>query len=279
MDVVKLKDDIIRSQKLELDILRSQKLELDILRSQKLELEKLLSALTSNTGGSMMKPDRSPSTSNTGGSMIKSDRSPSGTTNKDDKKAVPGNKTELDYVNRELDILWLGISKINALASDAAGVIDPSGQNSYSNTSKVTNISTHQGGFIQDAGGDAFSEVVNSIHRMFTSAKGLSGTIDGNDSNTVIISKSELDLLKSQKLELDILWSGVTKINALTRDAAGPNSYSNTSKVTKKSNIILFHHNLYYILSGRCSGSSFVSSKQCCEYDFCSSRVAKTSRF
>ena len=149
-------------------------------------------------------------------------------------------------------------------------------------------LTTHQGGFIQGAGGDAFTHVVDSIYSMIKLAKNLSRTIDGNDGNTVIISKSELEILRSQKLELDILWSGITKINALTSDTAGiidiagQNSYSNISKVTKKSNdIILFHHYIYYIFSGRCSGYVCeFCSKQCGECNRCSSRVAKTtSRF
>ena len=106
--------------KSELDVL---KLENDVLRYQKLELEEFLHALISSAGGS---------------------RSLSGTTNKDDKKTVPdNNKSELDYVNRELEILWSGITKINALTSDAAVVIDSSGQSSYSNTSKAMNISDY----------------------------------------------------------------------------------------------------------------------------------------
>ena len=119
--------------KSELDELRSQKLENDILRSQKLELEKLLNASTSNTGGS----------------MIKSDRSPSGTTNKDDEKTVTvnnqseNNQSEVDLIRRGFDILWSGITKINALTSDTTGVTDSSCHNSYLNTSKVTKKSNH----------------------------------------------------------------------------------------------------------------------------------------
>ena len=52
-------------------------------------------------------------------------------------------KSEWDYCNRGFDILWSGISKINALTSDTAGIIDPSVQNSYSKISTVTNKSNY----------------------------------------------------------------------------------------------------------------------------------------
>ena len=41
----------------------------------------------------------------------------------------------------KLGILWSGITKIDVLTSDTAGIIDPAGQNTYSNISKVTNKS------------------------------------------------------------------------------------------------------------------------------------------
>ena len=65
-------------------------------------------------------------------------------------------KSELDFCQRELSILRSGVTNINALTSDTAGVIDPSGQislskvlpsqektNSQSKLSKVTSESTH----------------------------------------------------------------------------------------------------------------------------------------
>ena len=76
-------------------------------------------------------------------------------------------------------------------------------------------LTAHQGGFIQGAGGDAFSVLVDSIHSMIKPARDLSGTIDGNDCKSVIISKSELSVLKSQKLELDILRSQKLELEKL----------------------------------------------------------------
>ena len=115
-------------------------------------------------------------------------------------------------------------------------------------------LTAHQGGFIQGAGGDAFSVVVDSIHSMIPRARDLSGIIDKNEKTTITVNKSEWDQLvfmkskldkqRSQKSEwdycsreLDILWSGITKIDALISDTAGinhpsgRNSDSNISKV------------------------------------------------
>ena len=57
------------------------------------------------------------------------------------QRVLRSQKSELDYCNKGFDIVWSGITKINALTSDVAGVIDSSGQNSYSNISKVNNKS------------------------------------------------------------------------------------------------------------------------------------------
>ena len=121
-------------------------------------------------------------------------------------------------------------------------------------------LTAHQGGFIQGAGADAFSAVVDSIHCMIAPARNPSETIDRNSKKTVTVDQSEWDLLMSKIIEydkvnkgFDILWAGITKINALTSDTAGiidssgQNSHSNISKVTNKSNyIILFHRDLYF---------------------------------
>ena len=77
-------------------------------------------------------------------------------------------------------------------------------------------LTAHQGGFIQGADGDAFSDVVDSIYSMIKPARDLLGTIDGNDRNTVTVNKSELDYVNRG---FDILWSGITKINALSDTA------------------------------------------------------------
>ena len=76
-------------------------------------------------------------------------------------------------------------------------------------------LTSYQGGFTQGAGGDAYTDVVDSIYSMIKPARELSETIDRNDGNTVIISKSELDILRSQKLELEKL------LNALTGNTGG----------------------------------------------------------
>ena len=108
-------------------------------------------------------------------------------------------------------------------------------------------ITKHQGGFIQGAGSEAFSAVVASIHSMIDFVRDPSGTID---KRTVIINKSESDIIRSQRLELDILWSGITSINALTSDTAGivdnsrQKNYSNISKVTNKSFYCFFPSSL-----------------------------------
>ena len=114
-------------------------------------------------------------------------------------------------------------------------------------------LTSHEGGFIQSAGGVAFSAVVDSIHNMITRARNSSGTIDRNGKKTIMVDQSEWDVLMSKRLELDyvnkgfdILWSGISKINALTSDTAGviyssgQNSSSNISKVTKKLIILVY---------------------------------------
>ena len=71
-------------------------------------------------------------------SMMKpASRDPSGTDDGSDKETVIVKKSELDNYKSELEVLRSGISKIFALTSDTAGVIDPSGQHSYSSISKV----------------------------------------------------------------------------------------------------------------------------------------------
>ena len=135
-------------------------------------------------------------------------------------------------------------------------------------------LTKHQGGFIQGAGGDAFSAVVESINSMITSLRrNLSGSIDRNERMTVNVSKSEWDMFMSKKSEwdycqreLEILRSGMTKIYTLTGDTTGVigpsggqsnyfsiskvwqsrdttrtnNTYSNISKVTNKSNYFYY---------------------------------------
>ena len=90
-------------------------------------------------------------------------------------------------------------------------------------------LTAHEGGFIQGAGGDAFTHVVDSIYYMITPARDLSETIDGNDRNTVIISKSELDKLKSQELEIDIIRSKNSKLVGLVKNFM-KNKASNETK-------------------------------------------------
>ena len=95
----------------------------------------------------------------------------------------------------------------------------------------------HQGGFIQGTGEEAFSAIVVSVYSMVKPVRDPSGTIDGKDIKTSINNKSELDLLRSQLRELDILKSkyselerefnilrlGITNIYALTSDSDGQN--------------------------------------------------------
>ena len=101
--------------------------------------------------------------------------------------------------------------------------------------------SKYQRGFIQGVGGEAFATVVDSINSMIRIVGDASVVDAGSGNETVVVKRSEwdnrqreLDVLRS---ELDIVWSGITKINSLTRDTAGilntsgRNSYSNISKV------------------------------------------------
>ena len=71
--------------------------------------------------------------------MFTAARDPSGTIDRNDKILVTDNKSELDFIGRGFDMFWSDITNINALTSDAAAVIDSSGQNSFSNISKVMN--------------------------------------------------------------------------------------------------------------------------------------------
>ena len=87
-------------------------------------------------------------------SMIKPDRDPLEPTYGNNNQSVVVNKSEWDACKSELDMLrsqqleWdrrnrgfevmlAGYIKINALTSDTAGIIDPSGQHGYSTVSKV----------------------------------------------------------------------------------------------------------------------------------------------
>ena len=140
-------------------------------------------------------------------------------------------------------------------------------------------LTTHQGGFIQGAGRDAFRDIVDSMYSMIKPDRSSSGIMNGNDKKLVLVNKSEVDFINRG---FDILWSGISKINALTSDAAGiidslaQNSYSNMSKVTNKSNYFYLITSSY-ILSGRRSEICIFCSKQCCKCDECSSRVAQIS--
>ena len=107
--------------------------------------------------------------------------------------------------------------------------------------------SNFQGGFIQGVGGKAFDAVVESINNMIIGDASVADA--GSDNKTVIVKRSEWDSrqreLDNRQKELDILWSRITKINALTSDTAGvtdpsgQNSNSKISKVTNKSHDII----------------------------------------
>ena len=114
--------------------------------------------------------------------------------------------------------------------------------------------SNYQGGFIQGVGGKAFDAVVESINNMIIGDASVADA--GSDNKTFIVKRSEWDdrqrelcncqrELDNRQKELDILWSRITKINALTSDTAGiidpagQNIHSKISKVTNKSNYIM----------------------------------------
>ena len=128
--------------------------------------------------------------------------------------------------------------------------------------------SKYQGGFIQGAGGEAFTTVADSIHSMTRNVGDSSVTDVERDKSTVVVKRSEwddrqreldecrreLDILRTQKSELDILRSGMTKIYTLTSDtagiidASGPSNYSTITKVTSNIQMYSFSFQLYFLL-------------------------------
>ena len=110
-------------------------------------------------------------------------------------------------------------------------------------------LTTHQGGFIQGAGGDAISAVVGSIYSMIQkSVRQPPNNFDVDSNNAVIISKSESDVIRSLKSELNILWSRIIEIDALTSDTtdiidpAGKNRLS----IFSVTNLSIYHIYIFH---------------------------------
>ena len=125
---------------------------------------------------------------------------------------------------------------LNSQGLGAPIISNPTVKDTYESLTK------HQGGFIQGAGKDAFKAVVDFIHSMVIPDRDPSGTSDG------IVSKSECSYCQNRadfcRSKLDILWSGISSVNALTSDVSGAIDtigYFGKSKVTNISNYMIIY--------------------------------------
>ena len=85
----------------------------------------------------------------------------------------------------------------------------------------------HQGGFIRGTGEAAFSSVVTSIYHMVNPARNLL-PIPGRDNTTEkkTVTVEQIRYWDYCQKGFEILWSGITQINALTSDSAECNELS-----------------------------------------------------